>query len=293
MAPRTGWKLYLIGCLSVVSLTLGVLVLTGVMSAENRSSVGLQYLVVGVLLAAIFFALGGLTALAPGRRPAQPNATDDGRPVSVDTEQSIVSEVIGSEDPDPLPRGPIIGLNGDRGLSEDLPSELDDGGAVAETALRLEVAAEETTPVEIEPDALVEETTLVASEPDTATEDDAAMEESSPAVAVAELGPAAVSSVVKYSPPTVEPAGLWGLTDQVVAAVRHQESQLVDRLIDEGLLTTEGPITERDVRAMVWVAVSSIELADNLVRGVLDHSPAELAAAPQTEMLLPRTDAVE
>jgi hypothetical protein len=59
-----------------------------------------------------------------------------------------------------------------------------------------------------------------------------------------------------------------------MAAVSQHEEKLIDRLLDEGLLTTEGPITQGDVRAMVWVAVSSIELTDSLLTAL--SGPAEV-----------------
>lgn len=51
---------------------------------------------------------------------------------------------------------------------------------------------------------------------------------------------------------------------EILAVVRAQESELVDTLIGEGVLTTSGPITDKDVRTMLFVAVSSNELIDVL-----------------------------
>lgn len=53
-------------------------------------------------------------------------------------------------------------------------------------------------------------------------------------------------------------------SDEVMTVVKAQERDLVETLIGEGLLTTEGPITDRDVRTMVFVAVSSTELIEVL-----------------------------
>lgn len=53
-------------------------------------------------------------------------------------------------------------------------------------------------------------------------------------------------------------------SEEVMAIVKAQESDLVETLISEGLLTTQGPITDRDVRTMVFVAVSSKELIEVL-----------------------------
>ena len=71
-------------------------------------------------------------------------------------------------------------------------------------------------------------------------------------------------------------------SSEIAAVVKEQESALVDTLIDEGLLTTDGPITDRDVRTMVFVAVSSTELVDVLTsthdeeRPFVPPLPAEL-----------------
>jgi hypothetical protein len=71
-------------------------------------------------------------------------------------------------------------------------------------------------------------------------------------------------------------------SSEIAAVVKEQESALVDTLIDEGLLTTDGPITDRDVRTMVFVAVSSTELVDVLTsthdeeRPFVPPPPAEL-----------------
>lgn len=51
---------------------------------------------------------------------------------------------------------------------------------------------------------------------------------------------------------------------EVLSIVKAQEGDLVESLISEGLLTTDGPITDRDVRTMIFVAVSSSELIEVL-----------------------------
>ena len=61
---------------------------------------------------------------------------------------------------------------------------------------------------------------------------------------------------------------------EIMAVVRTQESELVDTLIDEGVLTTSGPITDRDVRTMLFVAVSSNELIDVLTAASGDGNTA-------------------
>ncbi len=72
-------------------------------------------------------------------------------------------------------------------------------------------------------------------------------------------------------------------SSEIAAVVKAQEGALVETLIGEGLLTTYGPITDRDVRTMVFVAVSSNELVELLTSEPDEgHSfwpprPAELA----------------
>ncbi len=72
-------------------------------------------------------------------------------------------------------------------------------------------------------------------------------------------------------------------SSEIAAVVKAQEGALVETLIDEGLLTTDGPITDRDVRTMVFVAVSSNELVELLTSEHDDEQhfwpprPAELA----------------
>ncbi len=56
-------------------------------------------------------------------------------------------------------------------------------------------------------------------------------------------------------------------SNEIMDVVRTQESHLVDTLIDEGVLSTEGPLTDKDIRTMVFVAVSSTELIDVLTEG--------------------------
>ncbi len=56
-------------------------------------------------------------------------------------------------------------------------------------------------------------------------------------------------------------------SSEIMAVVKTQESHLVDTLIDEGVLSTEGPLTDKDIRTMVFVAVSSTELIDVLTEG--------------------------
>ncbi|MFW2380137.1 MAG: hypothetical protein ACN4GZ_00150 [Acidimicrobiales bacterium] len=51
---------------------------------------------------------------------------------------------------------------------------------------------------------------------------------------------------------------------EIMSVVKSQEGVLVDTLIEEGVLSTAGPITDKDIRTMVFVAVSSNELIEVL-----------------------------
>ena len=53
----------------------------------------------------------------------------------------------------------------------------------------------------------------------------------------------------------------------IEAAIRSGELDVISSLIDQGLLSTEGPISDRDVRTMVFVAFSSNELRKILLAG--------------------------
>ena len=59
-------------------------------------------------------------------------------------------------------------------------------------------------------------------------------------------------------------------SSEIMAVVKTQEGHLVDTLIDEGVLSTEGPLTDKDIRTMVFVAVSSTELIEVLTEGQKD-----------------------
>ncbi len=56
-------------------------------------------------------------------------------------------------------------------------------------------------------------------------------------------------------------------SSEIMAVVKTQEGHLVDTLIDEGVLSTQGPLTDKDIRTMVFVAVSSTELIEVLTAG--------------------------
>ena len=59
-------------------------------------------------------------------------------------------------------------------------------------------------------------------------------------------------------------------SSEIMAVVKTQEGHLVDTLIDEGVLSTQGPLTDKDIRTMVFVAVSSTELIEVLTEGQKD-----------------------
>ncbi len=87
-----------------------------------------------------------------------------------------------------------------------------------------------------------------------------------------------------------------GREDSVDAAIRVGESEVIKTLIEQGMLSTAGPITDRDVRTMVYVAFTSTELRKLILAGgspdlpqqQLDLGPVELfderkhAPAPRT-----------
>lgn len=56
-------------------------------------------------------------------------------------------------------------------------------------------------------------------------------------------------------------------SDDVEAAIRSGEVEVISSLIDQGVLSTDGPISDRDVRTMVYVAFTSSELRKILLAG--------------------------
>ncbi len=73
--------------------------------------------------------------------------------------------------------------------------------------------------------------------------------------------------------------------DRLDSALRAGEIQVINSLISQGMLSTGGPITDRDVRTMVYVAFTSNELRklilaggtpDGIRAGDLDLGPVEL-----------------
>lgn len=84
--------------------------------------------------------------------------------------------------------------------------------------------------------------------------------------------------------------------DNVDTAIKAGELEVIATLIEQGMLTTDGPISDRDVRTMVYVAFTSNELRKLLLAGGtpdgpnqgLDLGPVELfdenvyAPAPKT-----------
>ncbi|MDH3296217.1 MAG: hypothetical protein OER95_18005 [Acidimicrobiia bacterium] len=73
--------------------------------------------------------------------------------------------------------------------------------------------------------------------------------------------------------------------DRLNAVIRSGEIQVIKTLIRQGMLSTEGPVTDRDVRTMVYVAFTSNELRklirsggtpDRVRSGDVDLGPVEL-----------------
>ena len=114
--------------------------------------------------------------------------------------------------------------------------------------------------------------------------------------------------VASYANPTIAPiinlaeARENAITTEVEAAIIDGEQEVVSSLIQRGLLTTNGPISDRDVRTMVYVAFTSTELRNILLSGGkvdTDAGPANVGlediefAQPATAMGSGRgTDAV-
>ena len=112
--------------------------------------------------------------------------------------------------------------------------------------------------------------------------------------------------------PTKEPAPVAHLSEkraakakQLTSVIRAGELQVINTLIEQGMLSTDGPITDRDVRTMVYVAFTSNELRklilaggtpDGTTAGDLELGPVELfdenryAPLPKTVYAGPSTD---
>ncbi len=71
---------------------------------------------------------------------------------------------------------------------------------------------------------------------------------------------------VDRSFPAVRPAGS-APPGKLTAAIRSGEIQVINSLISQGMLSTSGPITDRDVRTMVYVAFTSNELRKLILAG--------------------------
>ena len=56
-------------------------------------------------------------------------------------------------------------------------------------------------------------------------------------------------------------------SNEIETAIRLGEVDVISSLIDQGVLSTEGPISDRDVRTMVYVAFTSSELRKILLAG--------------------------
>ena len=109
---------------------------------------------------------------------------------------------------------------------------------------------------------------------------------------------------VRPAPPIPIPAPDSQPADKLTAAIRSGELQVIKSLISQGMLSTHGPITDRDVRTMVYVAFTSNELRklilaggtpDGIRAGDLDLGTVELfdesRYAPRTQTPVPRSAA--
>lgn len=80
-------------------------------------------------------------------------------------------------------------------------------------------------------------------------------------LAAADYTRAPLAGVVNLRPRPIAPR------NEIEAAIRSGELEVIASLIDQGLLSTEGPISDRDVRTMVYVAFTSSELRKILLAG--------------------------
>ena len=80
-------------------------------------------------------------------------------------------------------------------------------------------------------------------------------------LAAADYTRAPLAGVVNLRPRRIAPP------TAIEAAIRSGELEVIASLIDQGLLSTEGPISDRDVRTMVYVAFTSSELRKILLSG--------------------------
>ncbi len=100
-------------------------------------------------------------------------------------------------------------------------------------------------------------------------------------VAAADYADEAIAPIIDLRP---NPAAAG-----IDAAIRSGELEVISSLIDQGLLSTDGPVTDRDVRTMVYVAFTSSELRKILLaggtvdgdNGDLDLGQVEVFADPQ------------
>lgn len=80
-------------------------------------------------------------------------------------------------------------------------------------------------------------------------------------LAAADYTRAPLAGVVNLRPRPIAPR------TEIEAAIRSGELEVIASLIDQGLLSAEGPISDRDVRTMVYVAFTSSELRKILLAG--------------------------
>ncbi len=84
----------------------------------------------------------------------------------------------------------------------------------------------------------------------------------------------ALARPAEQTTPVIDLRAVDGQTPSSIdAAINVGEVEVVATLIEQGMLTTAGPITDRDVRTMVYVAFTSNELRKLLVAGGSPEGP--------------------
>ncbi len=116
------------------------------------------------------------------------------------------------------------------------------------------------TPAEGTPETPASGAAVAASAPLRPTRPTLAPSASS-TLAAADYTRAPLAGVVNLRPRPIAPR------NEIEAAIRSGELEVIASLIDQGLLSTDGPISDRDVRTMVYVAFTSSELRKILLAG--------------------------
>jgi hypothetical protein len=92
--------------------------------------------------------------------------------------------------------------------------------------------------------------------------------------AVSGATPAAVDYAAEPNTPVIDLRAVDGESaSSIDAAINVGEVEVIATLIDQGMLSTDGPITDRDVRTMVYVAFTSNELRKLLMAGGSPEGP--------------------